>query len=148
MLLAMVLSSCVPYGSVRRDGWMFASSSRAGIVRTAKRYLGVRYRYGGETPRGFDCSGYVKYVYQRNNVAIPRSTKEQFDDGRRIPLSRARPADLVFFNTGGRRISHVGIYLGKRRFIHAPSSGKRVSIASMDNRYWKRRFVGAVTFFK
>jgi cell wall-associated NlpC family hydrolase len=148
VFLGLLLSSCVPNGNIRRSGWMFSESDREGIVRTAKRYIGVRYRHGGETPRGFDCSGYVKYVYNKNNLEISRSAKEQFNDGRNISLSRLRPADLVFFRTGGRGISHVGIYLGRRRFIHAPSSGKRVSIASMDNRYWKRRFAGAVSYFR
>ncbi len=117
-------------------------------MRTAKRYIGVRYLHGGTTPRGFDCSGYVKYVYAKHDIDISRSTADQYRRGKRIPLSRAKPADLVFFKTRGGRVSHVGIYLGNRSFIHAPSTGKRVSITSIDNRYWKRRFAGAVSYIR
>lgn len=125
---------------------MFSNTTRKGIVSTAKRYIGVHYKYGGESPRGFDCSGYVRYVYKKNGVDVPRATLSQYREGRKVSISKANPADLVFFRTRGGKISHVGIYLGKGTFIHAPSSGKRVSIASMNNRYWKRTFIGAVTF--
>ncbi|TFH38849.1 MAG: NlpC/P60 family protein, partial [Chrysiogenales bacterium] len=113
------------------------------------RYIGVRYRHGGETPRGFDCSGYVMYVYRKNGILLPRSAARQYRAGRKISLRSAAPGDLLFFNTSGRRrLSHVGIYMGGSRFLHAPRTGKRISYANLKNPYWKRRYTGAVTFLK
>ncbi len=120
---------------------------RGHVVETAKRYLGVPYRYGGETPDGFDCSGFVMYVYDRNGLRLPRATVEQYRAGRQVSRRATRPGDLVFFAIHGGRISHVGIYAGNGRFIHAPSSGKRVSYARLDNSYWEKRYAGAVSYF-
>ena len=117
------------------------------MVETAKRYLGVPYRYGGESPDGFDCSGFVMYVYDRNGLRLPRATTEQYRSGRPVSRRSLRPGDLVFFSIRGGRISHVGIYTGGVSFIHAPSSGKRVSFARLDNDYWRKRYAGAVTYF-
>jgi cell wall-associated NlpC family hydrolase len=130
-------------------GWFRSESERAGIVRTAERYIGAPYRHGGATPRGFDCSGYVMYVYKQNGILLPRQVHRQYDAGRHISLGRAQPGDLVFFRISGRRnLSHVGIYMGGGRFIHAPRSGKRVTYANIDKPYWKKRYRGAVTFMK
>ncbi len=124
-----------------------SSGARARIIATAKRYLGVKYRYGGTTPRGFDCSGLVMYVFRKNGIKISRSAKRQFYRGKRVYLKRAKPGDLVFFQTSRyKRISHVGIYLGNYRFIHAPRTGKRVSYASIRTRYWRKRLVGVVRY--
>ncbi len=146
-LAALLVYRCSP-PHVRTGRSPLGDSDRSSIIRTARDYLGVPYRYGGTTPGGFDCSGFVMYVFRKNGYAMPRGTTAQFREGRRIGLREARPGDLVFFNTGGRkRISHVGIYAGRGRFIHAPSTGKKVSYAEMDNRYWRKRFVGAVSHF-
>lgn len=142
-LMAFVMSGCSSY----QHGWIRSEGVRAGIVRTAERYVGAPYRHGGASPRGFDCSGYVMYVYKKNGILLPRQVHRQYDAGRHISLRRAKAGDLVFFRTSrSRRLSHVGIYLGGNRFIHAPSSGKRVTYASMSKPYWKRRYRGAVTF--
>ncbi len=150
MLILAFLVSCTPPGVYRdswRHGWMFGSPNGTRIVETAKRYLGVKYKYGGETPRGFDCSGFVMYVYRKNGITVPRTTREQYYAGKRIVLRNARPGDLVFFNTAGsKRFSHVGIYVGSNRFIHAPRTGKTVSYADMNLKYWKKRYIGTVTF--
>lgn len=118
-------------------------TTRHTIVRVARDMLGVRYRYGGSTPRrGFDCSGLVYYSYRRAGWDVPRVSGEQYKHTRPIPRSALRPGDLVFFRLGRRRfVSHVGIYIGHGRFIHAPASGQRVSIESLNNRYWRRHFV-------
>lgn len=124
-----------------------AEGRRANVVETAKRYLGVPYRYGGAQPDGFDCSGFVMYVYDRNGLRLPRATADQYRSGRPVSRRALRPGDLVFFSISGGRISHVGIYMGGDSFIHAPSSGKRVSFARLDNAYWRKRYAGAVTYF-
>lgn len=115
------------------------------VVRDAKRLTGTPYRYGGESPRtGFDCSGFVRYVYRHaTGLTLPRTTKAMSRSGRYIPRSKLRPGDLVFYNTQHRNYSHVGIYLGNNRFAHAPSSGKRVEISKMSDYYWRRHYCGA-----
>ncbi len=105
--------------------------------------LGKPYRYGGNTPRGFDCSGLVQYSYLRAGVRLPRTTKSQRRHSRPVSLKKLRRGDLLFFNQEGKRSSHVGIYIGNQRFVHAPSSGKRVNIASLLNPYWRKHLAGA-----
>ncbi len=117
------------------------------IVAEARQLIGTPYRYGGTTPRGFDCSGLVYYTHRRVGLSVPRSTRAQLDQARPVLPGRLRPGDLVFFRLSWRKVSHVGIYAGKGRFIHAPSSGKRVSMASLDNEYWEKRLVAAGRFY-
>jgi cell wall-associated NlpC family hydrolase len=105
----------------------------------AKKFLGVRYVYGGTSPRsGFDCSGFVRFVYAHFGVSLPHSSYAQFDDGRRVGRGSLRPGDLVFFDGVG----HVGIYVGNGRFIHAPHTGTRVSIEPIAG-WYSARFSGA-----
>ena len=120
---------------------------RSRIIKTAEKYLGARYNYGGMSTSGFDCSGFVQFVFRQNGITLPRSTVDQFERGKKIELSDAKPGDLVFFNIYGRRVSHVGIFVRTAVFIHAPTWGKRVSFADMNLDYWKKSFVGAVTYF-
>jgi cell wall-associated NlpC family hydrolase len=109
------------------------------IVAYAKRFRGIRYVYGGTSPRsGFDCSGFVRFVYAHFGVTLPHSSYGDFDRGRRISRSSLRPGDLVFFDSVG----HVGIYVGNGRFIHAPHSGTRVRIEQLGG-WYSSRFVGA-----
>jgi cell wall-associated NlpC family hydrolase len=145
LLLFGGMISCAP--PHYRRGWMFHdSSARRNIVDTARQYVGTPYRYGGESPGGFDCSGYVRYVYRKNGIDLPRTAQEQFRDGRKVTRRNIRPGDLVFFQTSPSVISHVGIYAGRNKFIHAPRPGKKVGYASISNGYWSRRFRGAVTY--
>jgi cell wall-associated NlpC family hydrolase len=113
----------------------------AGAIPVALAMKGVPYRYGGETPGGFDCSGLVYYSYMRAGLTVPRDSHAQY--AHTIPLRRSALSrgNLVFFRTQGGRVLHVGIYLGRGRFIHAPSSGERVSIASLDDSYWSKHFL-------
>lgn len=115
------------------------------VIKTAKRMLGVKYRYGGTSPSiGFDCSGLVQYSHRAAGIHLPRTTGKQYKTARRIARKYLRAGDLVFFKTSvSRAVSHVGIYLGDNKFIHAPSSGKRVKINSMKEKYWRKRFTGA-----
>jgi cell wall-associated NlpC family hydrolase len=108
----------------------------------AQRMVGTPYRYGGESPEGFDCSGLVYYSYGRAGAAVPRTSREQFRASRPLTLQDARAGDLVFFRIGG-KVSHVGIYLGDSRFVHAPATGKRVQIASLRSGYYQRHFIRA-----
>jgi cell wall-associated NlpC family hydrolase len=107
--------------------------------------VGVDYRFGGETPAsGVDCSGLVRYVFsQTTGIALPRTSAEMGRVGARVARIDLVPGDLVFFNTRHFVNSHVGIYLGDNRFVHAPSRGSEVTIASLDDAYWKKRFTGA-----
>jgi cell wall-associated NlpC family hydrolase len=127
-----------------------SGATRADLVSTSKRYIGTPYRWGGQGPGGFDCSGYVQYVYRRAaGVELPRSSSEQYASGRGRFVGRnsLQPGDLVFFATSGRGVSHVGLYLGNNQFIHAPSSGNLVRIDSLnDPYYWRDRYVGAKSF--
>ena len=105
---------------------------RTRIVRFARVYLGVRYSYGGTTPRsGFDCSGFTRFVYAHFGIALPHYSVAQFSTGRRVSRGRLRPGDLVFFD----RLGHVGLYIGRGRFIHAPHTGTRVSISPLAGSY-------------
>ena len=107
--------------------------------------IGVDYRFGGDTPAGgVDCSGLVRYVFsQTTGIALPRTSAQLAHVGIGVPRVDLVPGDLVFFNTRHFVNSHVGIYLGDNRFVHAPSSGSEVSIASLDDAYWRKRFDGA-----
>ncbi|WEN42545.1 Murein DD-endopeptidase MepH [Thauera sp. GDN1] len=115
------------------------------LVDEALSYLGIRYRFGGTSPAtGLDCSGLVLNVF-RNAVGLnlPRTAGEMAKLGDRIGRQELKPGDLVFFNTMRRAFSHVGIYLGDGKFVHAPSSGGKVRVENISNRYWAQRFNGA-----
>ena len=107
--------------------------------------VGIHYRRGGNSPEnGLDCSGLVRYVFkQSNDIDLPRTSVEMSRVGEQIDKKDLQPGDLVFFNTLRRTFSHVGIYLGDNKFIHAPTPGSAVRIESMDLNYWKARFNGA-----
>lgn len=112
------------------------------VIKTAKSYLGVPYKFGGTTPKAFDCSGYLQYVFAQNGISIPRTADEQYKLGRRTTGSNQLvPGDLVFFTTYEPGASHCGLYLGNDEFIHA-SSSKGVRIDKLSNSYWAPRYYG------
>ena len=115
------------------------------LIMQAMGFLGIDYKYGGNSPEtGFDCSGLVNYVFsQAAGRVLPRNAQEISRVGEKITRDELQPGDLVFFNTLRRPFSHVGIYLGEQRFIHAPSRGGQVEISDMTQRYWQRRYNGA-----
>jgi hypothetical protein len=133
------------YTADSRDG---KAHLREEIVRTAGRYVGVPYRWGGESPKtGFDCSGLTMVVYRLNGLDLPRSSRQQWKVGRRINRSRLQKGDLVFFATsGGNRVSHVGIYTGRNKFLHAPGRGRKIQTSSLSSKYYSARFVGARSY--
>lgn len=105
---------------------------------------GTRYRYGGTSPReGFDCSGFVRHVFGHFGVDLPRSAREMAAALPKIDINERRPGDLLFFNTNGRPYSHVGIYIGDGRFVHATSTaGRTVKVSNLEETYWRKRLVG------
>jgi hypothetical protein len=107
--------------------------------------IGVDYRFGGESPTtGVDCSGLVRYVFQQTTgITLPRTSAQQGKLGANVGSAELMPGDLVFFNTRRFVNSHVGIYLGDNRFVHAPSRGSEVEISSLDEAYWRAHFTGA-----
>ena len=115
------------------------------LAMTAMTLIGSHYKYGGNSPEtGIDCSGLVRYVFKEAwGATLPRTSLELSRVGEEVSQGDLQPGDLVFYNTRRRSYSHVGIYLGDNKFIHAPSTGKKVRIDSMDLAYWKSRFNGA-----
>src|SRR6478609_4327330 len=137
--LALLVLVLVAFISARAGGALgatartqHASARQARVVTYARHLLGVPYSYGGTSPRsGFDCSGFTRFVYAHFGVTLPHYSAAQFDLGRRVSLRGLRPGDLLFFDGLG----HVGLYIGRGRFIHAPPTGTRVSIATLSGWY-------------
>ena len=121
---------------------------RAGIVNTAKQYLGISYRWGGQSGEtGFDCSGLTMVVYRQNGLKLPRSSRQQWKFGKSVNRGQLSKGDLVFFaTTGGKKVSHVGIYIGDNKFLHAPGSGREIRVSSLANQYFQSRYLGARTY--
>ena len=122
-------------------------SADPGIGADAARYalemVGTPYRYGGKTPQGFDCSGLVVYSYSLAGKQLPVNVGGQRAASRPVPRKKIRPGDLVFFDLTDEGRTHVGLYVGGGKFVHAPSKGKLVSTANLSNPYWRRHFAGA-----
>ncbi len=113
------------------------------VVRTALSYRGVPYRFGGTSRGGLDCSGFTSAVYRRQGVRLQRTASGQFTQGQHVPQDQLKPGDLVFFHTTRRGISHVGIYTGNGKFVHAATRRGRVSVDTLDEDYYRRRYRGA-----
>jgi peptidoglycan DL-endopeptidase CwlO len=126
-----------------------ASATARSVIRTGERYRGVRYTWGGDTPReGFDCSGFTRYVFARHGIGIPRTSRQQATIGRRLPRSwsAVRPGDLVMFANSGGRINHVAIYAGNGRILHSTSSGGGVrydDLGTQRGRWFRDHMVAA-----
>ncbi len=146
LLLGLLLGlTALPGCSTLRAPAPADAAEKLMVVKTARQLLGIPFRYGGSTPKsGFDCSGLVYYSYRQAGLSIPRTSKQQYHQARPVSRRHLRPGDLIFFrhNYGG-FVSHVGIYLGKGEFIHAPSSGKKVTIGHLNSPYWERHFYSA-----
>ena len=125
------------------------SQLRNEIIRTAERFIGVPYKWGGgSTVTGFDCSGLTMAVYQLNGLDLPRTSGEQWTAGRPVDERDLSKGDLVFFATrGGNKVSHVGIYLGGDDFLHAPRRGNPIQVASLSGDYYRARYLGARSYF-
>jgi len=145
---ALLLTACAsvedehtsrPYAPVDKHG------AQPAVVNYAHSLIGIPYKYGGVSPStGFDCSGFVRHVYgKKAGINLPHNAKLISRRGSKISRHELRPGDLVFYNTLGYDYSHVGVYIGDDKFIHSPSSGKKVHIVDMQMAYWKKRFNGA-----
>jgi cell wall-associated NlpC family hydrolase len=126
-----------------------AGGAGAALARDARAQLGTPYLYGGTDPqRGFDCSGLVAWVHGRAGIVVPRTAAQQFAVAEPVPREELRPGDLVFFRLDrrSRAVTHVGVYSGQGRFVHAPQSGRVVEEARLDDPYFAERFAGAGRF--
>jgi cell wall-associated NlpC family hydrolase len=123
------------------------SSRRAqrteGLLKTALRFMGVPYVWGGGTPSGFDCSGFIQHVFSMNGIAVPRTADLQFEVGERVPRGEEQPGDVVFFETYCPGASHVGIYLGRHQFVHASSTAGHVTIGDLRATRFQHCYLGA-----
>jgi len=117
-------------------------------ARTAERFVGIPYRWGGENVvEGMDCSGFVRAVYNLCGLSIPRTSHDQFKAGESVSKEELQDGDLVFFGSSEDLINHVGIYVGNGRFVHAPRRGEEIRVTSVDESYFEKRFVGARRYF-
>jgi cell wall-associated NlpC family hydrolase len=118
------------------------------LAKFALSLRGTRYRYGGATRDGFDCSGLVFYAHRQFGLEVPRTSREQAQGADAIKPRKLQPGDLVFFHIDSRRVNHVGIYIGERRFVHAPGAGKPVTINSLDDEFYAESFASAGRFWE
>ena len=143
--IAAIAAAVFAHGAWAVEGERAESALRSDVVVRALTLIDTPYRRGGSTPAGgFDCSGLVRYVYDAVAARqLPRRSEDMGKVGEPITRSQLAPGDLVFFNTLARAYSHVAIYIGDGRFLHAPAHGGRVRIEALDDRYWQARFDGA-----
>lgn len=117
-------------------------------ARTAERFVGIPYRWGGENVvDGMDCSGFVRAVYNLCGLSIPRNSRDQYKAGDPVLKDNLRDGDLVFFGSSADNINHVGIYVGNGKFVHAPRRGEDIRLSSVDESYFEKRFIGARRYF-
>ena len=139
-----------PRSPVPWDGSGGASSMRnrgEALAEYALRLRGTPYRYGGATLEGFDCSGLVFYSHRQLGLTVPRTSREQAEGATPIKPRKLQRGDLVFFKIDSRKVNHVGIYIGKHRFVHAPGAGKPVTINSLDDEFYSEAFSSAGRFW-
>ena len=146
--MLLLLSACAHEAGLSRGGHPPAPDSIAanGVLIRAIGLVGTPYRYGGNSPEGgFDCSGLVQFVFRDTaGVRLPRSTRELVAlDAPAVARDALQPGDLVFFSPAGGAASHIGIYVGEGRFVHAPSTGGTVRLDQLDSDYWRRNYAGA-----
>lgn len=121
-----------------------STSLVSSLIAKAKNFIGLPYRFGGTSPvSGFDCSGFMQYVYKQNGVDLPRTSQAMASSGRSVARGELKAGDMVFFRTEGSRISHVGMYIGDNQFIHAPRTGRSIEITSLNSGYWSKTFATA-----
>lgn len=112
------------------------------VTEEARKYIGIPYRFGGTDTQGFDCSGFIQYIFRKKGVSLPRAADEQYGLGKKVSMNSLQPGDLVFFSTYEKGVSHSGIYVGDGNFISATSS-RGIAVADMTSGYWYERYIGA-----
>ena len=140
LIIALVAAGCASGPPPQEAAHGQSVGQRAAAV--ALDQVGVRYRYGGAGPDGFDCSGLVQYAYRRAGLAVPRTTGQLWAAAEQVPRSDLQAGDLLFFSIEG-KMSHVGLYLGQDRFVHAPQSGRSVSVASLRAPFYRSALLRA-----
>ena len=144
--LLAALAACTPFQRGMPGGPSSADPGHA-VLQAAQSHIGAPYRYGGAGPDAFDCSGLVAYAHRQLGITVPRTAAEQFAAATPVPRGDLRPGDLVFFRLESRSVSHVGIYAGDSRFVHAPQSGGQVRMANLEDDWYRQRYVGAGRFY-
>ncbi len=129
-------------GAIDWQSGTFAGQTALAVTAEAQKYIGVPYRFGGTDTHGFDCSGFIQYVFRKKGVALPRAADEQYHLGTQVSRSSLRPGDLVFFSTYEDGVSHSGIYMGEGQFISATTS-QGIAVADMTSGYWSDCYIGA-----
>jgi cell wall-associated NlpC family hydrolase len=141
ILLAALLSACAPFQR-GTPGGASANPGTAALLAAESR-IGAPYRFGGAGPDAFDCSGLVAYAFRQVGITVPRTAAEQFSAAHPVSRRDLRPGDVVFFRLSGREVGHVGIYAGHDEFVHAPQSGGKVRMASLDDEWYRTHYLGA-----
>ncbi|MGN1402095.1 MAG: C40 family peptidase [Bacillus sp. (in: firmicutes)] len=143
IILLGILSFVVLFSGLAGSMETQASANhRTKAANTAQKHVGVKYKWGGTTVKGFDCSGLVQYSFRNAGKSLPRTAALMYTKGSAVSKSKLQKGDLVFFKTNGSKVSHVGIFVGNNKFVHS-SSSKGVTVTSMNNSYWKTKYVGA-----
>lgn len=140
-LVAVLLAGCASTGGVAYQAPAPVVPAKAAEI--ARAMQGQPYEWGGMRPGGFDCSGLVHYAYKQAGIKVPRTARQQYEAVRKLYVHQLVPGDLVFFTMPGKFVSHVGIYLGDQRFVHALNNSNPVMISRLDDAYWQRRLVRA-----
>ncbi|MDZ7786600.1 MAG: C40 family peptidase [Halofilum sp. (in: g-proteobacteria)] len=138
-LVALLLAGCAGTRVARPPADPVAER----VAEIAIGLRGTPYRFGGDGPGGFDCSGLVHYAYEQAGARVPRTARGQYEAVRRLYVEQLVPGDVVFFRTGGALVSHVGIYVGRERFVHALNAGEPVRVSRLDSSYWQSRLIRA-----
>jgi len=139
--LSALLAACSPFQRGTPGGT--APNPGAAALVVAESRIGAPYRYGGTGPDAFDCSGLVAYSYAQAGIMLPRTAAQQYAVVTPVPKRDLRPGDLVFFRVNGRDVGHVGIYVGDERLVDAPQTGGKVRMASLEDEWYRERYVGA-----
>ena len=140
LVVLLTMAACGSQPPISASGSSATPGDRAAAI--ALQQVGVPYSYGGNSPRGFDCSGLVQYAYSQAGVSVPRTTGQLWSSAQTVDGRDMQRGDLLFFSIEG-KMSHVGVYLGDRRFVHAPQSGRAVSVASLDAPFYRSALLRA-----
>lgn len=142
MIIMMTLAFGVFFTGIVGNHKAEASSNyRINAAIIGQKYIGIPYKWGGTTTNGFDCSGFVSFTYKKTGKVLPRTSYEMYKRGKPVAKKNLQKGDLVFYSTYKKGASHVGIYLGNNKFVHAASKG--VKVDSLNNSYWKSKYIGA-----